>query len=114
MKIKFTPSARTQLELVIGTLSNDTGFIIGQEFGKIRLVEEMFPINFDESSVDSLYAKMYRKVGDRLMGVFFNNSEPFLSDWFIEDIIIKIKYPQPEFYFYEAEGKYILLSDITI
>jgi hypothetical protein len=114
MNIKFTPSARTQLELVIGTLSNDTGFIIGQEFGKIRLIEELFPINFDESSVDMLYAKMYSKHGDRLMGVFFNNSEPFLNDWFIEDIIIKIKYPQPEFYFYETPGQYVRLPGITI
>jgi len=114
MKIKFTPSARTQLELVIGTLSNETGFIFGREIGKIRIVEELFPINFDHTNVDMLYAKIYSKVGDRLMGVFFNNSDTFESDWFIEDVIIKVKYPQPEFYFYDLEKKYVPLPDISI
>ncbi len=114
MKIKFTPDALTRLELVIGMLSNDTGFLIGEEFGKIKLIEELFPINFDKDTIDMLYARMYSKVGDKLLGVFFNNSEPFLSDWFIEDIIIKIKYPQPEFYFYDADEKFVLLPDVTV
>lgn len=114
MNIKFTPEAVTQLELVIGTLSNETGFLVGQNMGKIRVIESLFPINFDKRSVDVLYAKMYSKMGERLMGVFFNNSEPFDSDWFIEDIIIRIKYPHPEFYFYDIENKYNLLNDVEI
>lgn len=114
MNIKFTPEALTQLELVIGTLSNETGFLVGQNMGKIRVVESLFPINFDRGNLNMLYAKMYSKLGDRLMGVFFNNSEPFESDWFIEDIIIRIKYPQPEFYFYDIDNRYMLLTDVEI
>jgi hypothetical protein len=114
MKITFTPAALRQLELVIGTLSNNTGFLIGSEIGKFKIIEELFPLNFDESSIDTIYSKMYSKVGDRLLGVFFNNNEPFFSDWFIEDIIINIKYPQPEFYFYDADRKLIPLTDVEL
>ena len=114
MKISFTPNALTQLELVIGTLSNDTGFLIGQDMGKIKIIENLFPINFDENSIDMMYSKIYSKVSHRLMGVFFNNIEPFNSDWFIQDIVINIKYPQPRFYIYDINEEYIPLSDVII
>lgn len=114
MKISFTPDALTQLELVIGTLSNDTGFLIGQDMGKIKIIQNLFPINFNENTIDMLYSKIYSKMNHRLMGVFFNNIEPFCSDWFIQDIVINIKYPQPRFYLYDIDKKYIHLPDITV
>ena len=111
---RLTPAALTRLELIIGTLSNETGFIIGQDIGKYKIIEDLFPINFDENSADMVYSKVYSKIGDKLLGVFFNNREPFPCDWFIEDIVINIKYPQPEFYFYHADEKYISLPEVTI
>lgn len=111
---KFTPGTLTRLELIIGTLANETGFIIGQDIGKYKVIEDLFPLNFDENTIDMVYARVLSKVGDKLMGVFFNNREPFDSDWFIEDIIINIKYPQPEFYFYDVDKKYIRLPDVRI
>ncbi len=114
MKISFTPNALTQLELVIGTLSNDTGFLIGHDMGKIRIIENLFPINFDQQSIDVLYSKIFSKFSHKLLGVFFNNIEPFDSDWFIQDIMINIKYPQPRFYIYDIEKGYIPLADVII
>ena len=114
MELKFSPSALTQLECIVGTLSNTSGFVLGREIGKIKIIEDLFPIHFDETNVDVLYPKIYSKMGDRLLGVFFNNSETFETPWFIEDVIIKIKFPQPEFFVYDAEKKYIPLQNIAV
>jgi len=114
VKVNLTPAALTQLELIIGTFANETGFIIGQDIGKYKVIEGLFPINFYEGTIDTVYPWVYSKINDKLMGVFFNNREPFSSDWFIEDIIIKIKYPQPEFYFYDVDKKYIRLPEVKI
>ncbi|UCH93707.1 MAG: hypothetical protein JSV88_26040 [Candidatus Aminicenantes bacterium] len=111
MKIRLTPTAMTQLELIADTMTNETGFIIGQDIGKFRIIENLLPINFNETTIDEVYAKTYSKIGDKLIGVFFNNCEPFLNDWFIENIIIKIKSAQPGFYLYDVNKKLIQLSD---
>jgi hypothetical protein len=112
MKIKLTPAALTQMELVAGIHSHETGFILGQRIGKHTIIENLFPVNFDENTIDDVYAGIYDKYGDKLLGVFFNNKEPFLSDWFIEDMVIRIKSPQPEFYLYDANNRYIRLPDV--
>jgi hypothetical protein len=110
----ITPAALTQLELISDTPANETGFIVGQDIGKYTLIEELFPIDFDESTIDRVYAAVYGKIGAKLLGVFFKNREPFYSDWFIEDIIIKIKYPQPEFYVYDVDKKYLRLPEVRV
>lgn len=116
MKVRFTPRARTQLELVVGTMANETGFVTGHEIGKFKIIENVFPVNFTEESIDDIYSKMYSKIGDRLLGVFFNNREPFENDWFIEDVVIKIKYPQTRFFYYEAmdEPRFVPLEDAEL
>ncbi|NIM11024.1 MAG: hypothetical protein GTO45_03480 [Candidatus Aminicenantes bacterium] len=114
MKIKLTPAALMQMELVAGIHSNETGFIIGQRIGKHTIIENLFPVNFDENTIDDVYARIYNKLGDKLLGVFFNNKEPFFSDWFIEDMVIRIKSPQPEFYLYDADNQYIRLPQERI
>lgn len=112
MKIRLTPTAAAQLELM-GDMTNKTGFVMGQDIGKFRIIENLLPVNFDETTIDEVYAKTYNKIGDKLIGVFFNHCEPFFSDWFIENIIVKIKYPRPEFYLYDVKQKYTRLPDIT-
>ncbi len=114
MKIKLTPAAFTQLELTMGIRSHETGFIIGQRLGKHTIIENLFPVNFDENTIDDIYARIYDKYGDKLLGVFFNNKEPFHSDWFIEDLVMRIKFPRPEFYLYDADNQYIRLPEEKI
>jgi hypothetical protein len=114
MKIKLTPAALTQMELMADIHSNETGFIIGQRIGKHTIIENLFPVNFDENTIDDVYARIYNKLGDKLLGVFFNKKEPFLSDWFIEDMVIQIKSPQPEFYLYNTDKRYIRLPEVKI
>ena len=113
MKIKLIPTAAALLELIGDTRTNKTGFVIGQEIGKFRIIENLLPVNFDETTINEVYAKAYNKLGDKLIGVFFNHNETFDSDWFIENIIIKIKKPQPEFYLYDVNKKYTRLLEIT-
>lgn len=113
MKIRLTPTAAAQLELISDTMTNETGFVIGQDIGKFRIIENLLPVNFDETTINEVYAKAYNKIGDKLIGVFFNHCEPFDSDWFIETVIIKIKEPQPEFYLYDVNQKYTRLPEIT-
>ncbi len=105
MKISLTPNASTILELIAGSLTHETGFITGRDIGHFRIVENLIPINFNESAIDEVYSKAYRRLGDKLLGVFFNNRETFSSDWFIENIILKIKSSQPEFYLYGVDHK---------
>ena len=112
MKVRLTPTALTQLELITTAATNETGFIMGQAIGQFRVIEHLLPVNFDETTIHQIYAKTYNKIGDKLMGVFFNHCEPFNSDWFIEDIIIKIKHPQPEFYYYDINKKYLRLPAV--
>ncbi len=114
MKIRLIPTAAAQLELLGDTMTNETGFVIGQDIGKFRIIENLFPVNFDETTIDEIYTKAYKKIGDKLMGVFFNHCDAFANDWFIENIIIKIKEPQPEFYLYDVDQKFTRLSDIKI
>jgi hypothetical protein len=113
MKVRLTPTAAALLELIGETMTNKTGFVIGQDIGKFRIIEYLLPVNFDEISINEIYAKAYNKIGNKLVGVFFNHCETFDSDWFIENIIIKIKEPQPEFYLYDVNKKYTRLSEIT-
>jgi hypothetical protein len=114
MKIKVTQAARTQLALIADMLSTQTGFIMGQDIGKFRVIENLFPANFNETTIDEVYAKVYSKFGDKLTGVFFNNTEPFASDWFIGDTVIIIKYAQPEFFLFDADRKYVRLPDAEL
>lgn len=100
MKIRLTSTVVPQLELIAYTQTIQTGFIIGPHLGKFRIIEHLLPINFDEITVDDVYANAYRIYGDRLTGVFFNNCIPFPSDWFIETIVLKIAGHRPEFYLY--------------
>jgi hypothetical protein len=113
MKIKLIPTAAALLELIGDTRTNKTGFVIGQDIGKFRIIENLLAVNFDETTINEVYAKAYNKLGDKLIGVFFNHNETFDSDWFIENIIIKIKKPQPEFYLYDVNKKYTRLLEIT-
>lgn len=113
MKIKLIPTATALLELIGDTRTNKTGFVIGQDIGKFRIIENLLPVNFDETTINEVYAKAYNKIGDKLIGVFFSHNETFDSDWFIENIIIKIKKPKPEFYLYDVNKKYTRLLEIT-
>jgi len=113
MKIRLTPTAAVQIELLGDTMTNETGFVFGQDIGKFRIIENLLPVNFDETTIDEIYTKAYKKIGDKLIGVFFNHCDTFASDWFIENIIIKIKEPQPEFYLYDVNQKFTRLPDIT-
>lgn len=113
MKVRLIPTAAALLELIGDTMTNKTGFVMGQDIGKFRIIENLIPVNFDETTIDEVYTKAYNKIGDKLIGVFFNYCEPFFSDWFIENIIIKIKEPQPEFYLYDVNKKFTRLPEIS-
>ena len=105
MKINLTPAAISQVELIGDMDVIQTGFIMGCVLGKHIIIEQLFPVHFDESNIDQVYGKMFSRVGERLTGVFFNHREPFFSDWFLEDVVLKINHPthQSEFYLYDSE-----------
>jgi len=115
MEINYTPEAKRQLDVMrdVDTIKN--GFVMGQIIGKHYIVEGFFPANFKKKNIHDVYHRFFTKVGEKLMGVFFNNMEPFLSDWFLEDVIIKInsknqqQYQQPEFYLYDSEKNVVSL-----
>lgn len=106
MKIDLTPAATRQTELIADMTVIETGFLIGGGIGKHIIVEQLFPVNFNEENISDIYGKMLEKMGIKLLGVFFNNIEPFHNDWFLEDVIIKINplpsHLPPEFFIMEA------------
>ncbi len=69
--------------------------------GKFMMIDNLFPVSFDQD-IDELYRLYFELLGDKLIGVFFKNQDLFLSDWFIGDIILKIKGSQVEFYFCDS------------
>ena len=115
MEINFTPEAKQQLDVMrdLDTIKN--GFVMGQIIGKHYIIEGFFPANFSEKNIHDLYSRFFTKVGEKLMGVFFNNREPFFNDWFLEDVIIKInsqnqqQHQQSEFYLYDSEKNVVSL-----
>lgn len=90
MKIDLTPAAQTQVELFRDMDTVENGFLIGTVMGKHIIINELIPVNFNEKNIDDLYHKMVDKLGDRVTGVFFNNRAPFLSEWFLEDVVMTI------------------------
>jgi hypothetical protein len=112
MKIDLTPAAARQAELIADIPVIETGFLIGGVIGKHIIVEQLFPVNLNEENIKEIYGKMLDKHGEKLLGVFFNNKEPFPSDWFLEDVIIKINPPHrpPEFYIYDVEKNFVALG----
>lgn len=108
----MTPAAARQAELIADLAVIETGFLLGSTFGKYIIIEQLFPVNFNEKNIDEIYGKMTGWGGEKVLGVFFNNRDPFPNDWFLEDVIIKINptYRQPEFYIYDIDENFVPLS----
>lgn len=115
MKIDLTPDAQTQAELIRDMDTVENGFLMGTVMGKHIIIKELFPVNFNEKTIDDVYAKILDKRGDHVMGVFFNNREPFLSDWFLEDVIMTIdaKTQSLESFIYEFEEKNLATKTLS-
>jgi hypothetical protein len=101
MEINVTPEARQQLELIQEMDSIKNGFVLGRMMGKHMIVERFFPANFTKKNIDAGYRGAFLKMGEKLVGVFFTNDEPFVSQWFLEDVIFKIKSRHFEYEIYE-------------
>lgn len=112
MKIDLTPTAVQQAELIAEMEVIKTGFILGNIIGKHVIVDQLFPVNFNEENIAEIYEKMANRVNKKLLGVFFNNIEMFPNDWFLEDVIIKINPPNrgPEFYIYDVDKNFVSLN----
>lgn len=103
MNIKLTQAAQEQMAVIRDTAAIETGFITGWEIGKHRIIQGFFPLKFNPATLDEVYAGIRIKMGAKLMGVFFNNIEPFTSDWFLEDLVILLGSPQPRFLLYNSD-----------
>jgi len=98
MKIEFSPKSRSQLDVLIELKSKETGFIFGFNTGQYKLIDSFFPIRFTKSSIKRIYPQIFNRFSDRLIGVFFINDPVFLSDWFLEQMIIDVQNQTPEIY----------------
>ena len=98
MKIRFTTEAQRQLELFLKLNSASTGFIVGRDIGKFKIIKNLFSAPFSRSSIDDVYREFLETIKDGLLGVFFMNRPLFLVDWFNEDIILEIKGQETKFF----------------
>lgn len=103
MEITLTTTAQTQLNLITEVASNGTGFLMGQDMGRFRIIESLLPVDFTEATIDDIYSRMVQKTGNKLLGVFFHNIKPFHNEWLWEDIILEIRNTEPLFYRYDPE-----------
>ena len=102
MKIRFTPRAQKQLDMIKDLDPAATGFVSGIEIGKYVIIENLVPVNFDESNIDEVYSEIYSKTGEKLIGPFFKNNTFFKNEWFLSDIIIEIGEKKCESYLYKG------------
>jgi len=91
MRIHFTNGANSILDLLCELRVEKTGFIFGVDLGNRKIINNIVPLNFEESSIIHLYNMVYKKNGDSLLGVFFLNRTFFLSDCFFENIILTVQ-----------------------
>lgn len=98
MKIEFSPKSRSQLDVLIELESKETGFIFGFNTGQYRLIDTFFPIRFTRGSIKRIYSQVFNRFRNRLIGVFFINEPVFLSDWFLEQMIVDVQNQKPEIY----------------
>jgi len=90
IKVRLTPLALNHLKLISSLQDATTGFILGRDIGHFKVVEQVFPLHFNEHSIDAVYPQAYEQSRFKVLGVFFYRSEPFHNDWFLEDLIFKV------------------------
>ncbi len=90
MNIKITREAREQIAVLRGIPAVRTGFLLGWEIGKHKIIRGLFPVEFNPESIDNVYAGICTKMGAEVLGVFFNSTEPFESDWFTGDLVLRL------------------------
>ena len=105
MEVRFSSRANSQLSLFFDLDLKETGFLVGKDLGKYKIIESLIPISFNKKNICDVYRKAYNRIGNKLMGVFFFNKYIFLDDWFIEDIIMKVKDNDIKFFLYEISSK---------
>ncbi len=105
MEVRFSSRANSQLSLFFDLDLKETGFLVGKDLGKYKIIESLIPISFNKKDICDVYRKVYNRIGNKLMGVFFFNKYIFLDDWFIEDIIIKVKDNDIKVFLYEINSK---------
>lgn len=105
MEVRFSSRANFQLSLFFDLGLKETGFLVGKDLGKYKIIESLIPISFNKKNICDVYTKAYNRIGNRLMGVFFFNKLIFLDDWFIEDIIIKVKDNDIKVFLCEIDSK---------
>lgn len=105
MEVRFSSRANSQLSLFFDLDLKETGFLVGEDLGKYKIIESLIPISFNKKNICDVYRKAYNRIGNKLMGVFFFNKYIFLDDWFIEDIIIKVKDNDIKVFLYEINSK---------
>jgi len=98
MKVHLTPGAQEKIELIRALKTPGTGFLFGTRLGQYLLLEDLLPLAFDEHGLEPVYAQVFERQGEKLLGVYFMNRPIFLDDWFIGDIILEIADPGLSFY----------------
>jgi len=98
MKIRFASEARRQFDLLLKLDSRETGFILGRDIGGYRIIKSFFSVHFQRKNIGEVYEKFLQEMKEELLGVFFINRRLFVSDWFCEDIILKIEGRQATFW----------------
>jgi hypothetical protein len=98
MKIELSPKSLLQLEALENIQMKGSGFVFGFNAGQYRVIDEFFPVSFTSISINRIYPEIFERFRDRLIGVFFLNHRVFLSDWFLEQLVVDVQGKEMEYY----------------
>lgn len=90
MPIQLSPAALRQANLLIDAGCRGCGLLVGSWIGHHLLLDELVPAPFTRSTLDRVWAPALEAYGDRLHGVWFCRRPPFVSDWFLEGLVMSI------------------------
>jgi hypothetical protein len=95
MNYQLSKKAREKIEiyrtLLKLTEQKMRGFVIGESFGDIYIIDDFVLVELNRNNIDYIYPEFIEKYGKRAIGVIFIGEKKFSSDWFSEDFIIEFK-----------------------
>lgn len=102
MKIVFTPEAWQLIRLISNEKLPVNGFVLGSEMGNYKIISTFIPFQLNEKNINRVYGDFFAMFATKFMGIFFSNSEIFLNDWLIDDLVIKIDRKRIEIFSYNG------------
>jgi len=88
MKTLLAPVALGDLKLLLASATRGSGMLFGRSVGKVTVIERLFPVppGAWEPMITALAGRE-----DELVGVYFLERRPRLTDWMLGRLVMSIR-----------------------